>query len=99
MKIRKKFCYIEVFVIRNYCVVRIVDGVLSVESAHPQVGNIYISVLECSTGLESFPDSLVQQESSIRGPPRDAVQSFGLGSRRRLIAHSNPVNCVIDSPA
>ena len=44
MKIRKKFCYIEVFVIRNYCVVRIVDKVLSVESAHPQVGTIYKSV-------------------------------------------------------
>ena len=33
--------YIEVFVIRNYCVVRNVDRVLSVESAHPQVGVIY----------------------------------------------------------
>ena len=67
-----------------------------------------------TTGPTLPPEQQIRQEGEVRTPPRREPRReggqrdyrlgtrsshLGWGSQRRLIAHSNPVNCVIDSPA
>ena len=102
MKIRRKFCYIEVFVIRNYCVVREYGRSPECGKRPPSGRNYILTVYKIIERVKrAFRTGSPAGKPSTLLAYRLGARSgqVGLGQPTPAYRAPNPVYCLIDSRA